>query len=196
MADKDAEGLLAALEPALAHVVVTQNLTSRAMPVEQLAATATEVFGEDRVTVAPGWPRRSTRHHAGRGRRRLRRPARRRRRPGHRLGGHRRGGAHHADPRERREHPTPDESDHPGPRARRAAACARRSSPSRRSRSGLTTPVMISVSDVDTGAALGGRPGAGRRVPAAGRDAAPPVGLRRGLGRPGRGRRRSASWSR
>jgi dihydrofolate synthase/folylpolyglutamate synthase len=53
MADKDAEGLLAALEPALAHVVVTQSSTSRAMPVEQLAATATEVFGEDRVTVAP-----------------------------------------------------------------------------------------------------------------------------------------------
>jgi dihydrofolate synthase/folylpolyglutamate synthase len=53
MADKDAEGLLAALEPALAHVVVTRSSTSRAMPVEQLAATATEVFGEDRVTVAP-----------------------------------------------------------------------------------------------------------------------------------------------
>ena len=53
MGDKDAESLLAALEPALAHVVVTQNSTARAMPVEQLAATATEVFGEDRVTVAP-----------------------------------------------------------------------------------------------------------------------------------------------
>jgi len=53
MGDKDAESLLAALEPVLAHVVVTQNTTARAMPVEQLAATATEVFGEDRVTVAP-----------------------------------------------------------------------------------------------------------------------------------------------
>jgi dihydrofolate synthase / folylpolyglutamate synthase len=53
MGDKDAEGLLAALEPALAHVVVTQNGTDRAMPVERLAATAVEVFGEDRVTVAP-----------------------------------------------------------------------------------------------------------------------------------------------
>ena len=56
MGDKDAESLLAALEPVLAHVVVTQNTTARAMPVEQLAATATEVFGEDRVTVAPRLP--------------------------------------------------------------------------------------------------------------------------------------------
>jgi dihydrofolate synthase/folylpolyglutamate synthase len=56
MGDKDAESLLAALEPVLAHVVVTQNSTARAMPVEQLAATATEVFGEDRVTVAPRLP--------------------------------------------------------------------------------------------------------------------------------------------
>ena len=56
MGDKDAEGLLAALEPVLAHVVVTQNSTARAMPVERLAATAVEVFGEDRVTVAPRLP--------------------------------------------------------------------------------------------------------------------------------------------
>ena len=53
MGDKDAEGLLAAFEPHLAQVVITQNSTARAMPVEQLAATAVEVFGEDRVTVAP-----------------------------------------------------------------------------------------------------------------------------------------------
>jgi len=51
MGDKDAEGLLSAFEPHLTHVVVTQNSTARAMPAAELAATAIEVFGEDRVTV-------------------------------------------------------------------------------------------------------------------------------------------------
>ncbi len=53
MADKDYEGVLAAFEPVMDHVVVTQNSTERAMPAEQLALTAREVFGEDRVTVVP-----------------------------------------------------------------------------------------------------------------------------------------------
>ncbi len=53
MADKDHEGLLAAFEPQLAHVVCTQNSTPRAMPAEQLAVLARDVFGEDRVTVEP-----------------------------------------------------------------------------------------------------------------------------------------------
>ncbi len=53
MGDKDAEGLLAAFEPHLAHVVITQNATARAMPADQLAVAAIEVFGEDRVTVVP-----------------------------------------------------------------------------------------------------------------------------------------------
>ena len=53
MGDKDAEGLLAAFEPHLAHVVCTQNSTSRAMPAETLAVTAREVFGDHRVTVEP-----------------------------------------------------------------------------------------------------------------------------------------------
>ncbi len=53
MGDKDAEGLLAAFEPHFSHVVITQNSTSRAMPADQLAETAVEVFGEDRVTVVP-----------------------------------------------------------------------------------------------------------------------------------------------
>ncbi len=53
MGDKDAEGLLAAFEPHLAHVVCTQNSTARAMPAAELAVTAREVFGEDRVTVEP-----------------------------------------------------------------------------------------------------------------------------------------------
>lgn len=53
MGDKDHEGLLAAFEPHLAHVVCTQNSTDRALPAERLAETAREIFGEDRVTVAP-----------------------------------------------------------------------------------------------------------------------------------------------
>ena len=53
MGDKDAEGLLAAFEPHLEHLVVTQNSTARAMPAEALAVTAREVFGEDRVSVVP-----------------------------------------------------------------------------------------------------------------------------------------------
>jgi dihydrofolate synthase/folylpolyglutamate synthase len=53
MQDKDYEGVLAALEPQLAHVVITQNSTHRALPADQLAVTAREVFGDDRVTVVP-----------------------------------------------------------------------------------------------------------------------------------------------
>ena len=53
MADKDHEGLLAAFEPHLAHVVVTRNSTPRSMAPAELARVAREVFGEDRVTVAP-----------------------------------------------------------------------------------------------------------------------------------------------
>ena len=53
MGDKDAEGLLAAFEPHLSHVVCTQNSTERAMPAVELAVVAAEVFGEDRVTVEP-----------------------------------------------------------------------------------------------------------------------------------------------
>src|SRR6478752_1912273 len=53
MTDKDVEGVLAALEPHLAHVVCTQNSTERAMPAADLAVVAREVFGPDRVSVAP-----------------------------------------------------------------------------------------------------------------------------------------------
>ncbi|MBZ5740908.1 bifunctional tetrahydrofolate synthase/dihydrofolate synthase [Nocardioides mangrovi] len=53
MADKDADGLLAALEPHLAHLICSQNSTDRAMPADRLAEAAREIFGEDRVTVAP-----------------------------------------------------------------------------------------------------------------------------------------------
>jgi dihydrofolate synthase / folylpolyglutamate synthase len=56
MADKDVSGLLDLLEPAAARIVVTQNSSPRSMPVDQLAQVATEIFGEDRVTVAQNMP--------------------------------------------------------------------------------------------------------------------------------------------
>ncbi|AEH08982.1 MULTISPECIES: bifunctional folylpolyglutamate synthase/dihydrofolate synthase [Protofrankia] len=52
LADKDAAGILAALEPVLHDVVVTQSGSPRAMPVDDLAAVAVDVFGPDRVEVA------------------------------------------------------------------------------------------------------------------------------------------------
>lgn len=51
-ADKDVVGLLEVLEPFLAHVVVTQSESSRAMPADDLAAIAIDIFGADRVDVA------------------------------------------------------------------------------------------------------------------------------------------------
>ena len=53
MADKDLEGLLTAFEPVLAHLVCTQNSTERALPAERVAAAAREIYGDDRVSVAP-----------------------------------------------------------------------------------------------------------------------------------------------
>ena len=56
LGDKDAEGLLEALEPVLDHVVVTNNGSPRALETETLAEIARAVFGEDRVTVEPFLP--------------------------------------------------------------------------------------------------------------------------------------------
>ncbi len=57
LADKDAEGILAALEPVLDEVVVTEVASSaRATPVDDLAAVAREVFGPDRVCVEARLP--------------------------------------------------------------------------------------------------------------------------------------------
>jgi dihydrofolate synthase/folylpolyglutamate synthase len=50
---KDVAGVLAALEPVLAEVVVTRNTSHRAMDVDALAEEAVEVFGADRVLVEP-----------------------------------------------------------------------------------------------------------------------------------------------
>ena len=51
LGDKDARAMLEVLEPAIAQVVVTQNGSPRAMPVDALADLAGDVFGEDRVTI-------------------------------------------------------------------------------------------------------------------------------------------------
>lgn len=53
MADKDVLGVLQALEPVMTDVVVTWNGAARAMPANELAEIANQVFGEDRVQVAP-----------------------------------------------------------------------------------------------------------------------------------------------
>jgi len=55
-ADKDVSGLLDLLEPVAARIVVTQNSSPRSMPVAELAQIATDIFGEDRVTVADTMP--------------------------------------------------------------------------------------------------------------------------------------------
>jgi dihydrofolate synthase/folylpolyglutamate synthase len=52
LAEKDARGVLAALEPILAEVVVTRSSSPRAVDPDELAAVAVEVFGQDRVHVA------------------------------------------------------------------------------------------------------------------------------------------------
>ena len=70
MADKDVEGVLAALEPHLAHVVCTQNSTARALPAAELAAVAREVFGAGpRQRRAAARRRHRRGHGARRGRR-------------------------------------------------------------------------------------------------------------------------------
>jgi len=56
LADKDAESLLELLEPVVDAVVVTRNTSPRAMPAEELGELAVEVFGPDRVEVAPELP--------------------------------------------------------------------------------------------------------------------------------------------
>lgn len=53
MRDKDAYEILEVLEPILTHVVCTRNTTDRAMPAAELGELATEIFGPERVTVAP-----------------------------------------------------------------------------------------------------------------------------------------------
>ena len=51
LAGKDARGMLAALEPVLDELVVTENSSLRRLPADELAALAVAVFGEHRVSV-------------------------------------------------------------------------------------------------------------------------------------------------
>jgi dihydrofolate synthase/folylpolyglutamate synthase len=53
LADKDAEGILGALEPLLDEVVVTRSTSPRAIDPEELGEIADDVFGDDRVHRAP-----------------------------------------------------------------------------------------------------------------------------------------------
>jgi dihydrofolate synthase/folylpolyglutamate synthase len=56
MAEKDVDGILAALEPALDQIVVTHNGSPRALDVEALALRAEERFGPERVITAATLP--------------------------------------------------------------------------------------------------------------------------------------------
>ena len=56
LADKDVTGILAALEPVLDVVVVTDNGSPRALDVEALGMVAEEIFGPDRVVRAATMP--------------------------------------------------------------------------------------------------------------------------------------------
>jgi dihydrofolate synthase/folylpolyglutamate synthase len=51
MADKDAEEMLAVLEPTMAQIVCTQNSTARSLPAPELGELAEGIFGPDRVQV-------------------------------------------------------------------------------------------------------------------------------------------------
>ncbi|MEJ7647842.1 MAG: folylpolyglutamate synthase/dihydrofolate synthase family protein [Nakamurella sp.] len=53
MVDKDAEGILTALDDVLDEVVVTVNSSARSMPLEELTELAEDVFGSHRVQSAP-----------------------------------------------------------------------------------------------------------------------------------------------
>ncbi len=54
--DKDAIGIVEALEPVVDHVVVTENSSPRAMPLDDLMELASRVLGPDRVDQAQTMP--------------------------------------------------------------------------------------------------------------------------------------------
>ncbi|GAA1471479.1 bifunctional folylpolyglutamate synthase/dihydrofolate synthase [Corynebacterium felinum] len=56
LGDKDARGVLTALESHLSEIVVTQNTSPRALHYEDLADLAREIFGEERVHVSSNLP--------------------------------------------------------------------------------------------------------------------------------------------
>ncbi|MEU1983894.1 folylpolyglutamate synthase/dihydrofolate synthase family protein [Nocardia sp. NPDC019395] len=56
LGDKDATGILAALEPVFDEIVVTTNGSPRALPVDRLTDLAVQRFGDERVVAAAGLP--------------------------------------------------------------------------------------------------------------------------------------------
>jgi len=56
MADKDALGILQALEPVMNQIIVTTNSSERSMSVADLTKLANQVFGADRVFTADSLP--------------------------------------------------------------------------------------------------------------------------------------------
>lgn len=56
LGDKDARGILAALEPVMDEVVITETNSPRALPADVLAEYARDAFGEERVHVASNLP--------------------------------------------------------------------------------------------------------------------------------------------
>jgi dihydrofolate synthase/folylpolyglutamate synthase len=53
LSDKDVAGMLTVLEPVLDEIVVTGNSSPRALPPDELAGIAVDVFGAERVLVEP-----------------------------------------------------------------------------------------------------------------------------------------------
>ncbi|ONI77011.1 dihydrofolate synthase [Actinosynnema sp. ALI-1.44] len=53
MADKDAKGILEALEPAVTDIILTRTTSPRAMDVDELASIARDIFGDERIVVEP-----------------------------------------------------------------------------------------------------------------------------------------------
>lgn len=56
LGDKDADGILAGLEPLLDEVVITASNSARAIPVDELAVIARRLFGEERVRTSSSLP--------------------------------------------------------------------------------------------------------------------------------------------
>lgn len=53
MGDKDSDGILAEFEPIMDEIIITKNSSHRAAEVDELADTAREIFGRDRVVTSP-----------------------------------------------------------------------------------------------------------------------------------------------
>lgn len=56
LGDKDAEGILSALEPLLAEVVITRSSSPRALDPDDLGELAADIFGDDRVSIEHALP--------------------------------------------------------------------------------------------------------------------------------------------